>query len=203
MGGIKKRTTVEAVYCSARKTNGDPCRRRPINGGTVCPTHGGRAPQVRAAAQRRILAHADRAVAAVVAIMEDPATPSAVKLAAAKDLLDRNDLTGKTAVEITVKPWQELIDRIVVADAADARVPEPDPLVQAQILKWNAEATEPSAWDTSSIEPELLEAEVEAELVERRSPEPAPVESTKFNSKPPDHHDPDGLGREVPPRRRR
>lgn len=36
--------------CSARKTNGDPCGHWAIRGGTVCAHHGGRAPQVRAAA---------------------------------------------------------------------------------------------------------------------------------------------------------
>lgn len=35
-------------------TTGERCRKRPIVGGTVCPTHGGSAPQVRAAAQRRL-----------------------------------------------------------------------------------------------------------------------------------------------------
>jgi len=40
--------------CQARKTNGDPCGRWAIEGGTVCPSHGGRAPQVKAAAERQV-----------------------------------------------------------------------------------------------------------------------------------------------------
>lgn len=44
--------------CTARNSRGERCRRRPINGGTVCATHGGRAPQVVAAAARRLEAAA-------------------------------------------------------------------------------------------------------------------------------------------------
>lgn len=40
--------------CTAHTTTGRPCRRWPIRGGTVCPSHGGAAPQVRAAATRRL-----------------------------------------------------------------------------------------------------------------------------------------------------
>lgn len=42
------------VQCSARaKATGERCRRAAIRGGAVCPVHGGRAPQVVAAARRR------------------------------------------------------------------------------------------------------------------------------------------------------
>jgi len=40
----------QARQCSARRTNGEPCRAFAIVGGTVCRTHGGAAPQVRHAA---------------------------------------------------------------------------------------------------------------------------------------------------------
>lgn len=41
--------------CVAKaKGTGAQCRRRPISGGTVCYIHGGRAPQVKAAAARRL-----------------------------------------------------------------------------------------------------------------------------------------------------
>ncbi|HXH58905.1 hypothetical protein [Iamia sp.] len=47
--------------CTARaKSTGARCNRQAIAGGAVCPVHGGRAPQVRAAAARR-LAEADAA----------------------------------------------------------------------------------------------------------------------------------------------
>lgn len=64
--------------CVARTSSGNPCRRAPIRGGTVCPSHGGRAPQVKAAAERRQTAQAleadARAVLAFEAVqpVEDP-----------------------------------------------------------------------------------------------------------------------------------
>jgi len=42
------------VRCTALRTNGRPCRAWAIHGGWVCWTHGGAAPQVRLAAQRRL-----------------------------------------------------------------------------------------------------------------------------------------------------
>lgn len=48
-------TEPEIPRCAAKKTNGEPCTQRPIRGGTVCATHGGRAPAVKAAAAVRLL----------------------------------------------------------------------------------------------------------------------------------------------------
>jgi hypothetical protein len=43
-----------ADRCRARTSSGRPCRAHPIRGGTVCVAHGGAAPQVRQAAERRL-----------------------------------------------------------------------------------------------------------------------------------------------------
>lgn len=43
-----------AKVCTARRQDGEPCRAPAIKGGSVCRVHGGRAPQVRAAAARRL-----------------------------------------------------------------------------------------------------------------------------------------------------
>ena len=40
----------QALKCAGHRTNGDPCKAYAINGGKVCAAHGGRAPQVKAAA---------------------------------------------------------------------------------------------------------------------------------------------------------
>lgn len=40
--------------CKGHTVAGNPCKKRAILGGTVCQTHGGGAPQVKAAAQRRL-----------------------------------------------------------------------------------------------------------------------------------------------------
>jgi hypothetical protein len=44
-----------AVKCRAHRSNGMPCKRWAIRGGFVCPPHGGRARQVRRAAEMRLL----------------------------------------------------------------------------------------------------------------------------------------------------
>jgi len=48
----------QARRCTAHRTDGQPCRAWAMNGATVCPAHGGRAPQVQAAARRRLAAEA-------------------------------------------------------------------------------------------------------------------------------------------------
>ena len=42
------------------KRSGDQCKRTPIRGGSVCSAHGGKAPQVAAAAKRRLQDQAAR-----------------------------------------------------------------------------------------------------------------------------------------------
>ena len=57
--------THSARRCTARSSRtGKPCQQAPINGGTVCVTHGGRAPQVKRKAAERLadLIDPDRAL---------------------------------------------------------------------------------------------------------------------------------------------
>jgi hypothetical protein len=54
-------TADDTPRCTATNGRGERCKRRPILGGTVCPTHGGKAPQVRAAAERRVIEQTARA----------------------------------------------------------------------------------------------------------------------------------------------
>ena len=48
------RHLVPAMRCTRRRSNGKPCSSWAIRGGWVCWSHGGAAPQVRAAAARRV-----------------------------------------------------------------------------------------------------------------------------------------------------
>lgn len=85
-----------------------------MKGAAVCHKHGGSAPQVRRKAAERIANAADVAVLQIMALMQNPDTPAQIKLAAAKDLLDRADVTGKTKIEVEAKaPWEVLLDGIV------------------------------------------------------------------------------------------
>ena len=56
MEGLSQSTWNPARQCTATNRAGDRCGRQPIPGGDVCVLHGGAIPQVRAAAEKRLLA---------------------------------------------------------------------------------------------------------------------------------------------------
>lgn len=135
----------EPGKCAARTRAGVPCKRAPIKGAAVCRAHGGAAPQVQRKAQERIAHASDIAVLQILALMQAPDTPAPVKLAAARDLLDRANVTGKTTIEVDL-PWKELLSGIVATvepgaplrEFAEAQPPV-DPLV-IEAERVNAEA---------------------------------------------------------------
>ena len=79
----------EALRCTAKsKTTGKQCKNLPITGGTVCVSHGGSIPAVKAAAQRKMIALIDPALATLYrALYECEEWPS--KIRAALGILDR------------------------------------------------------------------------------------------------------------------
>lgn len=97
--GLEARKNSGSV-CTARRRDGTQCTNFAINGAKVCRMHGGSAPQVRAAAQVRILMASDTAVAKLVKLLSSK--DERVVLAAAKDLADRANLAGTQNVEIGV-----------------------------------------------------------------------------------------------------
>ncbi len=102
--------------CSATNREGQPCRKYSLRGMTVCRNHGGASPQAQAKAaemveiaELRLRGLAPRAVAELESLVTG-ATNEAVRLAAARDLVDRS--IGKAterihvAASIVVKrPW--------------------------------------------------------------------------------------------------
>lgn len=84
---------MDAPRCTATaKGSGQRCKRRPIPGGTVCIKHGGGAPQVKAAAARRLDELEEPAVGYYAWLLEQREYPSA-GLGAANAVMDR--LKGK------------------------------------------------------------------------------------------------------------
>ncbi len=108
--------------CSARRTNGSPCANFAITGANVCRIHGGSAPQVRAKAQVRILMASDLAASKLIELLSSPKVADNIKLAAAKDLLDRANLAGTQNIEvgITKRTFEDFIgDALVDFEVSD------------------------------------------------------------------------------------
>lgn len=107
------RKPIPSVRCSAmtRGGNGKRCGRWAIRGGNVCPIHGGKAKQnkekaqaVVEAARLRVLGLADDAVDVIYNLLTADGVPSAIKLKAAQDVLDR--IGVKAAQEVSVEVVQ-------------------------------------------------------------------------------------------------
>jgi hypothetical protein len=65
----------QALSCSGHRTDGQPCQAWAINGGEVCAVHGGRAPQVKAAAAVRVAERKAEAILAGIADFEPVTDP--------------------------------------------------------------------------------------------------------------------------------
>ena len=98
--------------CTAHKSNGEPCGRPPIRGGSVCATHGGSAPQVRKAANLRLAAAVDPAIDALLECLKKNARRRlrypAQALGAANSILDRAGF--KQAERINLHTTASIID---------------------------------------------------------------------------------------------
>jgi hypothetical protein len=127
------------VICQAHTSSGRPCKKYAIVGGFVCATHGGSAPQVRAAANRRLLALAPRAVQVLADLMEQ-AESEPVRARAAIDLLDRVLGRAVTPIDVTTPDAEDASEGPSSLDLAIARAleirglgPGPD-IVDAEVL---------------------------------------------------------------------
>jgi len=125
--------------CGAkRRRDGEPCRKWPLEGTNRCRLHGGASPQAQRKARERIRDAADHAAAALIGFMNNADVPWPTRLAAARDLLDRADVTGRTVVEVEMKPWEILLSGIS-SERPSGRAPEIDAAAaQAEIDGYNA-----------------------------------------------------------------
>lgn len=103
--------------CTAHKRNGDPCGRWAIMGGTVCPAHGGRSPQVKHAARIRLMNLIEPAITVLATEME-VAENSADRQRAANSILDRAGLIRGNGSDAEVLRAL-LIDRLRTLQAGE------------------------------------------------------------------------------------
>lgn len=113
-----------AVRCTARRSNGEPCRAYALRGSLVCRTHGGAAPQVASKARERVeeartklLGLVPQAVDKVQELLE--AESEQVQLRAAESIMNRGGLveTRRTEQDVThkveVADLDEAIERLI------------------------------------------------------------------------------------------
>ena len=100
--------THRSQHCSAHTRLGAPCGRWAILGGTVCPSHGGAAPQTRAKAEERLRALVTPSITAVSNII-DHGDSDAVRLAAARYVLE---LAGYKPT-VQVQSESEVLVRVI------------------------------------------------------------------------------------------
>jgi len=90
------------MKCTAHsKQSGAPCKQPAIAGGRVCRYHGGAAPQVKRSAQERLALLVDPAIDQLTKLLKVVGEP-AVRLRAARDILDRAGLKPKDEIKADV-----------------------------------------------------------------------------------------------------
>lgn len=120
--------------CTAKRSNGQPCANFAINGSHVCRIHGGAAPQVRARAQVRILMASDLAARKLIEMLSNPRVADNIKLAAAKDLLDRANLAGTQNIQIGVTPEKSFADWVGEA-LVDVEEDDDSNVIDAEVIE--------------------------------------------------------------------
>jgi|SRR6476661_2537906 len=109
----------ESRQCGAHRTDGsgERCRKAAIMGGTVCATHGGRAPQVQKSARERLAELVEPALKGLHKALKSSDLPTIVR--ASQIVLDRCgfhptqcvELTGEFVGSVEVVPAEHL-DRL-------------------------------------------------------------------------------------------
>lgn len=139
-----------ARRCTAHRKNGDQCRKWAIQGGNVCATHGGRARQVRAKAQRRLAEAADTSVKRLLGFAFDNGVPDNIALAAVRDSLDRMGISARTALDIEIgpKPFESVLEQVEAGSRSEyrrsrGREDDSEPAIESAPLELEAAQDEP------------------------------------------------------------
>jgi hypothetical protein len=104
---------------------GSQCARAAGRGMTVCASHGGSLPAVKKAAARRLALASDPAAERLIHMaLYQKDIADADRLKALVQILDRAGVAGKTTIELEVKPWQAVLQRVygMVHDKAGAEI---------------------------------------------------------------------------------
>lgn len=106
--------------CTAKsQQSGKRCRRHAIKGGTVCATHGGRAPQVKASARLRLANLVDPAITTLSREMVT-AQASSDRQRAANSILDRAGISRAASPEVEMAKTL-LLERLIALREAQVQ----------------------------------------------------------------------------------
>lgn len=134
---------VPIAQCSATNRRGLRCGNPAILGGSVCPLHGGSAPQVREAAKKRLMQLVPDSIEAMAELAgvvgdADGAEDEKVKQRALADILDRAGLRPADQVVVTEQsvPNEEL-DRLIVEAMRVRGMAPPEDVSDAEVVPEN------------------------------------------------------------------
>jgi hypothetical protein len=109
-----------------RTEQGERCKRPPVKGATVCPAHGGAAPQVRLKAEAQLRAARDSLMEMLLTIARDEAVQAKDRLKAITWALERAGFKPGMQVDITLKPWQKMLQRMMGDDREELDISDID-----------------------------------------------------------------------------
>lgn len=113
------------IRTSTSAWRGNQCCKIRMKGAVVCRTHGGTLPSVKKAAQRRLAMAADPAAKQLIYIaLKKPGVEDRDRIRAIIEILNRAGVEGKTTVELEIKPWQAVLQRVY--SSMDGSKPEAD-----------------------------------------------------------------------------
>lgn len=119
-------TATQRRRCTARKHGtGEQCKSPAIVGGYVCMVHGGRAPQVRKAALRRLQSFVDPALTRMDELSRQD-QDLAVAFRASKDILDRANIAEERAAKAAANTRPTIVIGVKLGAM-------PESMVQAQL----------------------------------------------------------------------
>lgn len=110
-----------AVRCTARKRNGEPCKAMAARGANVCRVHGGSAPQVKAAAQRRLQNAADAIIERLLGFALDQGVPNDIALKAVIAAADRAGFKPGVEIAVTTPAYESIFEQLTGGSRAEHR----------------------------------------------------------------------------------
>ena len=107
-----------------------PCGAWAVHGSTVCAAHGGDAPQVMAAAKKRLALATNNIAEMLEDIALDMRLPADVRIKAAAQIMDRAGIRAGVDLGLEAPKWQGVLGKLFGNPEPDEAEPAAEPEVQ-------------------------------------------------------------------------